>query len=396
MSPLYIFAITSFILASIYYSLLTKSSLNNQPAALSTKGRNNFLFPDEKTIHNVQETWVAAERQGDNIDSLALYRDATDNDMKIIATAKNANRFFIYDADKGIFERDVERIEDLERPNGLTWLPFSHLHKDRKWLLVTERDSRRVTIFSVPDFKIIHRFGTDQLLRPYATVVRARHYSPVDAQTKDVTEIYDIYVSDGFMDLEYSEKKKRHTHSKVPNDEKLGERMKLYTLYVKGNKVERVEFEKSFGDTAGEGKLLRVESVMSDEVYDHLLIADEESLDIKVYTWDGKFTGIRFGQGYFSHEPEGLALFECPESIRGFWITTDQRPNLTHFHVFSRGSYQYMGSFQGNDTSHTDGIALTQESFGQFPEGALIALHADASITAFDWSDIAQALNLKC
>ena len=65
------------------------------------------------------------------------------------------------------------------------------------------------------------------------------------------------------------------------------------------------------------------------------------------------------------------------------------------FHVFDRTSLAHLGSFRGNTTLNTDGIALTQRSYGDFPSGAFFAVHDDGNVAAFSWAAIADALKLR-
>lgn len=65
-------------------------------------------------------------------------------------------------------------------------------------------------------------------------------------------------------------------------------------------------------------------------------------------------------------------------------------------HFFDRSSLDYIGTFTGESTADTDGIAWTSLPFPGFPSGALFAVHDDSAVSAFDWSIISSALNLDC
>ena len=78
----------------------------------------------------------------------------------------------------------------------------------------------------------------------------------------------------------------------------------------------------------------------------------------------------------------------------GYWVAVDQQAPLTRFHLFDRGDLSPAGSFSGNTVAQTDGIALHPFSSERFPYGVLYVVNADAGIAAFDWRDIADALNL--
>ena len=63
------------------------------------------------------------------------------------------------------------------------------------------------------------------------------------------------------------------------------------------------------------------------------------------------------------------------------------------FELFDRQTYVKIGSFTGA-TSGTDGLTLTPASLPNLPNGSLFAIHADRSLHAYDWADIATALGL--
>jgi 3-phytase len=91
---------------------------------------------------------------------------------------------------------------------------------------------------------------------------------------------------------------------------------------------------------------------------------------------------------------EGIILYACGDTA-GYWVTTDQDLTVNTFHVFDRATLRHVGSFRGDSTLNTDGIALTQRGFGTFPSGAFYAVHNDGNVAAFSWAAIADALRLR-
>ena len=89
-----------------------------------------------------------------------------------------------------------------------------------------------------------------------------------------------------------------------------------------------------------------------------------------------------------------MALWTCPGG-GGYWIAVDQLAPLTLFHIFDRVTLEPRGTFRGNTTAHTDGVALHAAAMPHFPGGALFAVHDDKAVTAFDLRDVAQALHLS-
>jgi 3-phytase len=175
----------------------------------------------------------------------------------------------------------------------------------------------------------------------------------------------------------------------------LGERVRQFRVAV-GPGAARAELTSTFGDTSGPGVLKVVESIAADVPNNRLLIAEEleTGSHIKVYSLDGKFSGQVIDSGLFPNQAEGIILYACGDTA-GYWITTDQGMEANTFHVFDRQTLAHVGSFRGDQTLNTDGIALTQRGFSGFPSGAFYAVHNDGNVAAFSWEAIAGALKLR-
>ena len=90
---------------------------------------------------------------------------------------------------------------------------------------------------------------------------------------------------------------------------------------------------------------------------------------------------------------EGMALAQCADGT-GYWIATDQFKDRSLFHVFDRQDLAYRGAFAGEKTANTDGVWLHQAGTARFPAGVFYAVHDDMGVAAFDWRDVAKALEL--
>ena len=88
-----------------------------------------------------------------------------------------------------------------------------------------------------------------------------------------------------------------------------------------------------------------------------------------------------------------MALWTCPDGS-GYWIAVDQLAPLTLFHLFDRTTLESRGSFRGEVTAHTAGVALHAAATPGFPGGALFAVHDDKAVSAFDLRDVARVLQL--
>jgi 3-phytase len=316
------------------------------------------------------EAWHTVRDTLDNIDSPAVWH-GPNGEHWVLATAKYTDVLVIYDANTGETIRRVggsgTAPGQMERPNGVAVID--------DLAIVVERDNHRVQVFRMPEFTPLGTFGDTLLTMPYGVAVH-----PTGAAGE-----YMLYVTDNY----------EQSDDVIPPDSLLDRRVQQLRMRVAGNTA-TAEHVRAFGATSGPGVLKVVESIAVDTVHDRLMIAEELEIasHIKVYDTDGEFTGTIIGEGMFPHQAEGIILYECG-SADGYWITTDQDRTVNTFHVFDRASLEHVGSFRGELTRNTDGIALSQRGFGDFPNGIVVAVHDDGSVAAFGWDAVAKALGLR-
>jgi 3-phytase len=325
---------------------------------------------DPPPLARLQEAWQTERDTLDNIDSPAVWH-GPDGQHWILSTAKTTDVLVVNDAATG---KELRRVGGagtgpgkLERPNGIFVID--------DLAMVVERDNHRVQVFRLPDFASVGVFGGELLKKPYGIAA----YPAGEAGS------YVVYVTDNY----------EMPNESVPPDSLLGERVRQFRVTVAAAGVQ-AEPTAVFGETSGPGVLKVVESIAADVPNNRLLIAEEleTASHIKVYTLDGKFTGQIIDSGLFPHQAEGIILYACGDSA-GYWLATDQGMTANTFHVFDRQTLAHLGSFQGESTLNTDGIALTQRGFGGFPSGAFYAVHNDGNVAAFSWDAIADSLGLR-
>lgn len=332
----------------------------------------SVALTEAPTALTVTESYVSEETPAEELDSLASWT-APDGRTWLIATGKSSHRLVVYEADSGERLRSVGEEGDapaqFDRPNGVA------VFGDH--LFVVERDNHRVQVFSLPGFEVVGSFGEDVLRSPYGIWLH-------ETEPGELA----VYITDSFM---YGEK-----FDVVPPWDELDERVRRF----------RVQFDQAgrliahdsgaFGDTREASALRMVESIGGDPANDRLLIADEDrrhESTLREYTFSGRYTGRSLPQDSFGAEAEGVALWSCPDG-GGYWIAVDQLSPLTLFHLFDRTTLQPRGSFRGEVTAHTDGVALHAATTPRFPGGALFAVHDDKAVTAFDLRDVARVLQL--
>jgi len=324
-------------------------------------------------VRTVLERYVSDESPQDELDSLATWT-TEDGATWLIATAKSTHRLVVFDADTGKRLRDVggegTAAGQFNRPNGIA------VYGD--YLFVVERDNHRVQVLSLPDFAPVGMFGTKELRSPYGLWL-----------TETEPGELEVYVTDSFM---YGKK-----FDEVPPLAELDQRVRRFRVQFDQAGRLRSSYAGSFGDTSPDAALRMVESLAGDPGNDRLLIADEDrrhESTLREYSFSGKYTGRSLPQKSFGAEAEGVALWSCAGG-GGYWIAVDQLAPLTIFHLFDRATLQPRGSFEGETTAHTDGVALHAASTREFPNGALFAVHDDKSVTAFDLAEVARVLQLS-
>lgn len=320
----------------------------------------------------IKEAFFTTDQSRENIDSPAVWH-APDGRNLLFATSKAGHSVNVFDAENGAMIRRLgglgSELGQFNRPNGV-WVIDDYM-------LVVERDNRRVQVVYLPTMVGIATFGEEELGKPYGLYVRSLGGGE-----------YEVYVADNY----------ETPSEEIPADKDLDHRINRYLLEATGASAEG-EWEAAFGATSGEGRLYVVESIFGDPVHNQLLVAEELEDDakgrqVKVYDMEGRFSGKTFGQGIFKHQVEGIALYETSET-GGYWIVTDQGKIENWYHVFERKSLEYSGSFSGERTLNTDGVWLSQKALPRFPHGAFYACDNDRAISAFDLGEILTGLGLE-
>lgn len=319
-------------------------------------------------VRTVPEAWISAPSEGEEMDSLAVWRPPGRHPW-VIASAKQGERLLLFDADSGMrigaSGGPGDRPGQFRRPNGVA------VAGDR--LFVVERDGRRVQVLHLPDFTVLGQFGHDELQLPYGIWLET---SPEGTLT--------AYVTDSFMD--------DFAAARLPPRERLAERVKRYRIDFDGSGAMHASYLGAFGDTGDAGALRMVESIAGDPAHDRLLIAEEDrrvGSTLREYSLQGRFLG-RSLPG-FAADAEGVVLWDCGDG-QGYWIAVDQ-VEPTRFHLFDRGNLAAAGTFSGTRTAYTDGVGLAPAT-PRFRHGALYALHADNAVAAFDLGEVARRLRL--
>lgn len=314
---------------------------------------------DDSTL-TVPETFITPE-EGENIDQPAVWHG--DDRHLLLVTAKESHELVVFDATDGEYLTSIGRegseAGEFQRPNGLFVID--------DLAVVVERDNRRVQVLRLPDGESLGTFGEDELRKPYEGAVY------------ESSEGYEVYVTDDY-------------DASDPAD--LDERVKHYRFTVSDDTVE-AQHVRSFGDTTDPGALYTVESILADPDHDRLMIADEDENVIKLYDLSGTFVDV-VASVFGENDPEGIALYRN-ENGSGWWVFAEQsgQPDFlvfdrgqSRFHVYGRESLDPITTFSGETAANTDGVWLTQRSFGPFSLGAFYVVHDDRTVAAFDLAEV--------
>lgn len=329
------------------------------------------LLSEAKLPHQViREAFLTPATPAENIDSPASWR-APDGQRWLLATAKAGDRLVIYDGGTGHPLRTVgstgTALGQMRRPNGIAVID--------DLALVVERDNHRVQLFQLPSMQPLLVLGADDLKQPYGLWVRAQKDS------------YEVIVSDNYMSPQ--------NEDLPPPLAELDQRFKRYQLR-RVPEGWQARLMGSFGETTDAGAIRIAESVFGDVENDRLLLAEEDvatGTRLREYDLEGRYRGRDIGADLFKAQAEGMALMRC-EGGAGYWIATDQFKDRSLFHIFDRKTLRHLGAFAGEKTANTDGVWLDQTSDARFPQGVFYAVDDDQAVAAFDWRDIAKALNL--
>jgi 3-phytase len=347
----------------LLFTACQNSTTNSEQAQIK---QSKSVLPE---VAAIKEAFTTLRDESDNVDSPALWH-GVDGQNWLLATAKEGNVIIVYDAATGEkinqFGQTGSALGDLSRPNGIAVID--------NYAVIIERDNHRIQVVSLPEFEPLGTFGEAVLRLPYGLTI------------DKFEDKYHLYVTDNYETPE----------EETPPADSLGQRVHHFVFTVENTKL-TAKYIKAFGETAGEGVLYKVESLLLDRTFNRLLIADEheEHRNVKVYNAEGSFTGQIISHNYFFYEPEGIVLWECEADSSGYYLMVDQGKINNTFQVFDRKTLEYIGGFGGEITRNTDGIAITQKAFGNFTYGAFYPVHNDGSLTAISWEDIANTLGLR-
>ena len=157
-----------------------------------------------------------------------------------------------------------------------------------------------------------------------------------------------------------------------------------------------------------------LEAMWGDSHHQVLYVPDENSrTGVYAYTPDGT-PYTRNGESVFGDDMifdsdgEGITQYTCPASGPGddgggLIVVSDQIDDAdagNDYEVFDRQTWEYLGTFglrlpDGALVSNTDGIASTQQSSPQYPDGVFAAIQDDTSVAGVGWGQVLDAISAQ-
>lgn len=316
------------------------------------------------------EAWISAESLADTPDSIAVTVDADGRRIAWV-TAKSGHRLVGHDVDTGAVVRTLggegTAPGQFLRPNGVA--------AAGGLLWTVETNGARAQIIDPADGQALAVFGAGEVALPYGIAVET--------------------LAEGHY-LAYITDSDQANGEAAPPAAALARRVHVYEVRIADGATPDIRPRTTFGATDGPGALHMVESIAVDAAHDQVLVAEEDARAgqvLKVYRRDGRWTGTNIGTDRYAYQPEGVALYACPDGS-GWWVASDQHEVGQRYLVFARGSLDYVGAFRGRHVRMTDGVAIVSVPTPRFPHGAVLVQHDDRAIAAIDWTDIAKALGL--
>jgi myo-inositol-hexaphosphate 3-phosphohydrolase len=286
---------------------------------------------------------------GSDVDSIAFWEAPDPTESLMIVTSKGNEYTEVY---KYPFTSELTTISCGEASNGV-WVD-----QDRDILYLTGRNSNLVCAFDLPSLErdddlSFNTAATENDSEPNLTILVLPN-----GQRR-------IYVS-------YDEIVFYHD---AETGQSLG------------------EFEPSKG----------LETMYGDPYYQALYIPDEsDQSGVYLYDPDGTPAGTNFGgSSIFDADEEGIWVYKCPstgteDNGEGLILVSDQKEAATEFETFNRETKEYLGSLKISGVSNTDGIAITQQAFPDYPLGLLAVIDDDTSTVGVGWDTILSKTGLSC
>jgi hypothetical protein len=324
------------------------SPLHNQTASPQASDNANFEPFGTVTI-DATDIEFDVSGDGENVDSIAFWESSDPAQSLMFVTSKNNSSIEVY---QHPFKSQLRTISCGPASNGV-WVD-----QENDILYITERDSSNVCAYNLPALE-------DNPPLSFTTAATSNKAEP------NLT-ILDLGNGQSRVYVSYDNTVYYH-------DAGTGESLGQFTPSEE------------------------VEAMYGDDYYQVIYIPDERRpTGIYSYDADGNAAGSVFGlPPVFEKDAEGISVYKClstggDDNGEGLIVVSDQHGDITEFEVFNRKTKAHLGMIHISGVNMTDGIAITQQAFPDYPLGLLAVLDDDTSTVGVGWDTILERTGLSC
>lgn len=318
---------------------------------------------DQKSIDStqvIQPIAVTEALPNDTDDPAIWVNPENPEDIIVVGTDKESNGgLYAFDLE-GKIREDLTYIP-LKRPNNVDIeYGFEYQGKSIDIAVVTERESNKIRVVSLPDFKLIDNggievFADDTLKAPMGI-----------ALYKNEGDIYAIVSRKSGPENGY---------------------LYQYLLKSEGDRVVG-EFVRSFGKFSG---IKEIESIAVDDELGFVYYSDENVGVRKYYAHpDSADREIALlGEGDFQEDNEGISIYDTGNGS-GYVIVSDQQRGT--FNFYERESGEFIGAADVAAVE-SDGSEVLSKPIGEkYPMGLFVAMSDDKTFHYYDMRELLEAI----